>query len=216
MTPADYDAWYDTPRGAWIGATEYRLVRRLAGYQSGESLLDVGCGTGWFTRRFTQVPGWNVTGLDSDPERLAFARAHGRNERYLEGDARALPFADRSIDVVVSLAALCFIEDWRRALGEMARVARRRVVVGTLNRNSLLWREKGHDGGSGGYRGAHWHRADPLSASLATLPLKNIQVRTALFLPDGAVFARSCERCLPNWLPWGGFLAVGADRTFAG
>jgi protein-L-isoaspartate O-methyltransferase len=46
MNPADYDAWYDTPRGRWIGDTEYALAARLLAPQAGDSLLDVGCGTG--------------------------------------------------------------------------------------------------------------------------------------------------------------------------
>ncbi len=29
MTPADYDAWYDTPRGHWIGTREFALLARL-------------------------------------------------------------------------------------------------------------------------------------------------------------------------------------------
>lgn len=212
MTPADYDAWYDTPRGRWIGETEFSLLHRLLAPQPGETILDVGCGTGWFTRRFAASNGWNVTGLDTDADRLAFARAHGRNERYQEGDACALPFADASIDCVVSVAALCFIDDWRLALSEMARVARRRVVVGLLNRHSLLWREKGRDGGRGGYEGARWHTADEISEALTALPLANIQIHSALFLPGASPLARACERCLPSHLPWGGFLVAAADK----
>ena len=220
MTPAEYDAWYDTPRGRWIGETEFHLLQRQLALQPGETLLDVGCGTGWFTRRFAAGNGWHVTGLDNDATRLAYARAHGnpggRNERYCKGDARALRFADASIDCVVSVAALCFVDDWRLALGEMVRVARRRVVVGLLNRHSLLWREKGqveeNEGGTGGYQGAHWHSADEVRAALAALPLANIQVSTALFLPGASPLARACERGLPNNLPWGGFLVAAADK----
>lgn len=212
MTPADYEAWYDTPRGRWIGETEFRLLRRLAALQSEESVLDVGCGTGWFTRRLAASNGWNVTGLDNDAGRLAYARAHGHNERYLEGDARALPFAEAEVDVVISVAALCFIDDWRLALGEMVRVARRRVVVGLLNRHSLLWREKGREGGSGGYRGAHWHAADEVRAALAALPLAHVRLRTAVFLPGATPLARAAEHGLPGRLPWGGLLVAAADK----
>jgi len=212
MTPAEYDAWYDTPRGSWIGTTEFHLLQRQLALQPGETLLDVGCGTGWFTRRFAASNGWYVTGLDNDAARLAFARAHGRNERYRKGDARALPFADAGIDRVVSVAALCFIEDWRQALHEMARVARRRLVVGLLNRHSLLWRQKGREGGMGGYRGAHWHSVGEIREALAALPLTNIQISTGLFLPGASPLARACERCLPNRLPWGSFLIAAADK----
>ncbi len=216
MSPAEYDAWYSTPRGRWIGETEFRLLQRQLALQPGETLLDVGCGTGWFTRRFAADNGWYVTGLDTDADRLTYARAHGRNERYRKGDARALRFADASIDCVVSVAALCFVDGWQQALREMVRVARRRVVVGLLNRHSLLWREKGrveeNDGGTGGYQGAYWHSADEIRAALAALPLANIQVHTALFLPSASPFARSCEHCLPNRLPWGGFLVAATDK----
>ncbi|GBL46094.1 methyltransferase type 11 [Sulfuriferula multivorans] len=47
MQAAEYDAWYQTPRGRWVGETESDLLRRMLGPQSAESLLDVGCGTGF-------------------------------------------------------------------------------------------------------------------------------------------------------------------------
>ncbi len=217
MTPAQYDAWYDSPKGRWMGETEFRLLKRLLAWQPGETLLDVGCGTGWFTRRFAALreigPAWNVTGLDRDPARLAFARDHGHGEHYLVGDATALPFADGAFDVVVSVTALCFIDDWPRALSEMVRVARRRVVVGLLNRHSLLWRDKGKGGARGAYRGAHWHKAGDLRATLAALRVRRARLRTAVSLPGGSACARLAEPLLPGCLPWGAFLAVGIDRV---
>jgi SAM-dependent methyltransferase len=109
VDPNDYDDWYQTPRGRWIGETEYQLLHKLLAPAPGERLLDVGCGTGYFTRRFARS-GNTVTGIDSDPAMLAFAKAHAvSGEHYLAGDARALPFPDRSFDLGLSVTALCFI-----------------------------------------------------------------------------------------------------------
>jgi len=211
MKPQEYDQWYNTPRGRWIGETEFALLHKMLAPGTGEYLLDVGCGTGWFTRRFAERDGLQVTGLDPNANWLDYARQRAPQINWLEGDARNLPFEDNSFDNVVSVTALCFVDNWQQALREMVRVARRRIVLGLLNRNSLLWREKGQAGGQGAYRGAHWHTVSEVRAALALLPVNNVQVRTAIFLPSGSGFARTLEQVLPKRLPVGGFLAISAD-----
>ena len=211
MKSAEYDAWYDSPRGRWIGATEYRLLLDLLRPRRGEWMLDVGCGTGWFTRRFAARPGLQVTGVDVDAESLEFARGRDASCAYLRADARDLPFADGSFDRVVSVAALCFVADWRVALEEILRVTRSRFAIGLLNRNSLLWREKGQGGGSGAYRGAHWHTHREIRAALERLPARSVRVRSGIFIPSGSPIARAAERILPSLLPWGGFTVVAGN-----
>jgi SAM-dependent methyltransferase len=210
MTPDAYDAWYDTPRGAWIGASEYALAQRELAAVPGETLLDVGCGTGWFTRRFA-ADGLVTTGLDPNPEWLTYARAHsGSDMRWIDGDARSLPFADNSFDRVVSIAALCFIPDERKAVAEIVRVAKRRFAIGWLNRTSLLYRQKA---GSGAYRGATWHTAGEVRRFFAGLPVANLSLTSAVFLPGGDPFARTMEGLLPNRLPWGALLIAAGDKA---
>lgn len=122
MTPEPYDAWYGTPRGRWIGNAEYGLVRSLLAVQPGDTVLDVGCGTGWFTRRVAG-DGARVVGLDRDAEALAFARRHSAGcVSYVHGDATALPFADAAFDAVLSVTALCFVRPWPRALAPWSQV----------------------------------------------------------------------------------------------
>ncbi len=203
-----YEAWYHTPRGAWIGDTEYALARRKLAAIPGETLLDVGCGTGWFTRRFA-AGGLLATGLDPNPEWLAYARAHSGLGTYrVDGDARRLPFADNSFDCVMSIAALCFIPEERQAVAEIVRVARRRFAIGWLNRASLLYRQK-HE--QGAYRGARWHTVDEVRDFFSGLPVTNLSLSSAIFVPSGGSIAVIAERLLPSALPWGALLiAAGA------
>ncbi|HZX16860.1 MAG: methyltransferase domain-containing protein [Gallionella sp.] len=216
MSPADYDAWYDSPRGRWIGQTEYRLLSNELAPFSGGQILDVGCGTGWFTRQMATLPGQFVTGIDLNAEWLAFARSRDARSTYLQANALALPFADNSFDHVLSVAALCFTTDWHKAVSEIVRVTRRRFAIGMLNRNSLLWREKGRHGGSGAYRGALWLSPEEFGDSLKGLPISNSRMRSAIYLPSGSITARTVERLLPGSVPWGGFMVLTGDKKPVG
>jgi len=209
---ADYDAWYDTPRGRWIGETEFRLARRQLAPRAGETLLDVGCGTGWFTRRFA-AEGMTATGLDPDREWLDYARRQNENIAWLEGDARCLPFPDASFDRVLSVAALCFIDEEKQALAEILRVTRKRFAVGWLNRDSLLYRQKA---GHGAYTGARWRTASEVRALFDGLPVRDLALRSAVFLPGGNPPARALERLLPGSLPYGALLVAAGEPIHQG
>lgn len=208
VTPDQYDAWYDTPRGRWIGSAEWALLRSALELRADDSVLDVGCGTGWFTRR-AAAEGASVVGLDLDESALQFARQHSPGQlQFLRGDATCLPFEDRSFDKVMSVTALCFVQQWLRAIAEIVRVGRLRFALGLLNRNSLLWLQKGRGDGLGAYRGAHWHTTAEIAAALRCLPVKDVQYSFGVFLPSGDAVAKMAERVLPSALPLGAFMAV--------
>jgi SAM-dependent methyltransferase len=211
MDAASYDRWYDTARGRWIGQREAALVIERLEPRPGESLLDVGCGTGFFTRALAASVDGRVAGIDLNPEWIGYAR--GRDPggaSYEVGDARALPYANASFDLVVSIAALCFIADEEAAVREILRVARRRFAIGLLNRHSLLWVRKGRGGGSGAYRGARWHTASEARRLFRELPVRGLRVYTAIQMPGGGPLARFVERVTPS-SPFGGFMLVVGD-----
>ena len=98
MTPEAYEAWYATPRGRWITGVEYAMLRGMLAPEPGDTLLDVGCGTGHFTRRFAR-DGHTVVGIDPDADAVGWARGHtASGERYVRGRAEALPFPDPCSD----------------------------------------------------------------------------------------------------------------------
>jgi len=212
VDPEAYDAWYQTPRGSWIGDTEFMLLRRMLFPMPGESLLDVGCGTGYFTRRFASETRLKTVGIDPNLAWGKYAREHAsENETYQAGQAEHLPFADHSFDYTVSVAALCFVSRQEQALREILRVTRKRFAIGLLNRNSLLYLQKGKQGGSGAYHGAHWHTRSEIRSLFRGLPVSNLVIRSAVFLPGGGMISRMVEPILPDRLALGGFIAVAGD-----
>lgn len=209
--PASYEAWYHTPRGRWIGDHEFALLEHLLKPEIGASLLDVGCGTGYFSRRFAQS-GLTVTGIDPDTEALNFAKGQDKNQddkiSYLQGNGMDLPFANNSFDYTSAITSFCFIDNPQQALREIWRVTRDALILGLLNKQSLLYRQK-H--GHGKYQGARWDKADEVLKewvpALPTTP-KTITTRTAIFFPQGNRIARWSEPLMPKQLPFGGFLAI--------
>ena len=215
LNPADYDAWYGTERGRWIGETEYRLLADKLAPRAGERVLDVGCGTGWFTRHLAHDlsgPSGPVTGLDLNADALRFAAQHDATSAYVQADARRLPFADNAFDRVCSIAALCFVDTWPLALAEIVRVTRKRFAIGLLNRHSALWLEKGRRGGTGAYRGAHWHTPAELRRALDALPVNRVELTSAVFLPGGSRAARWVEKTVSNSVLHGAFLIVSGEK----
>jgi SAM-dependent methyltransferase len=210
MTPAAYDAWYATPRGRWIGDREFDLLRTLLEPRPGETLLDVGCGTGYFSRRFAREAGLQVTGIDIDPDMIAFAREQAPEIEFALTDMQHLPFADASFDHIVAVTSLCFVADEQEVIREMSRVGRRRITLGLLNRHSLLYLRKRR---ARSYAGARWHSRTDAHTLLADAGCKNVSVESAVLVPGGGITAQMLEHCLPTRSPFGGFLAVVGDIT---
>ena len=207
--PAKYEAWYHTPRGTWIGNAEFSLLQSLLSPTAGARLLDAGCGTGWFSRRFAGQ-GLQVTAVDPDPKAIAYARSQGGEVSWMEASATALPFADNSFDYSSAVTSLCFIDDVQQAAQEMWRVSRHGMVLGLLNRRSLLYRQK-H--GRGSYDGARWDTLAEVKTWATRLqPVPCLETGYAIFLPGGGTLARMTEKMLPSCIPFGGFLAVVLNR----
>lgn len=106
------------------GALEF--LRRLQ-LQPGTRLLDVACGAGQIAIPAARA-GAQVTGVDIATNLIEQARARAAREgvqvRFEEGDAEALPYADASFDVVVSLIGAMFAPRPQRVAAELLRVCR--------------------------------------------------------------------------------------------
>jgi SAM-dependent methyltransferase len=206
-----YAAWYSTPRGRWIGDIESACLLHALRPRPNESLLDVGCGTGYFTRRLSEEAHVTTVGLDPNVAWLSFARHHSPRATYVAGLAERLPFPDASFDCTMAITSLCFVGDLRQALAEIVRVTRRRFVLGLLNRRSLLYLQKGRHGGSGAYRGARWDTASEIRHHLAELPVWEVTIRSVILLAGGGTFARKLEAIAAGRSLLGAFLVAAGS-----
>ena len=105
-----------------------------------DSILDVGCGEGIVTERLATVSGAATIGVDLDTEALTghWRRRASDRVSFEPASAYALPFEDQSFDCVCALEVLEHLERPRDALAELARVARRALLLSVPR--EPLWR----------------------------------------------------------------------------
>lgn len=152
MTPDPFAAFKNRQREMWASfaptaaftpPVAAHLVR-FAGVAPGESVLDVGTGTGVAAITAARV-GARVSAIDLTPALLEIATenallAGATDVRFDEGDAEHLPYADASFDVVLSQFGHMFAPRPDRVVAEMRRVLRPsgRIAFATWPPNTLI------------------------------------------------------------------------------
>lgn len=114
-----------TPGG---NETVFQVARRLF-INPHSNVLDIGTSTGATALEFSRLTGCSVTGIDINEQSLIEAcrraSALGANRvRFERHDARALPFADASFDLVFCGNVTSLIDEGERAFAEYRRVVR--------------------------------------------------------------------------------------------
>jgi 2-polyprenyl-3-methyl-5-hydroxy-6-metoxy-1,4-benzoquinol methylase len=118
-----------------------RALDELLARADPQSLLDVGCGEGVLAQRWARrLDGRRVVGVDLDDPRLRaeWARHGAPNLEYRALRGERLPFADGEFDTASAIEVLEHVPDPERTLAEMARVARRWLLVSAPR--EPLWR----------------------------------------------------------------------------
>ena len=126
-----------------------QLLERLPAGFVPSRWLDLGCGTGYFTRalasRFTRSSG---VALDIAEGMLNHARPLGGAEHFIAGDAERLPLQDASLELIFSSLAVQWCADFEAVLGEAFRALKpggifafASLCTGTLSELRESWQQ---------------------------------------------------------------------------
>lgn len=119
-TAITYDLRSGNPYTERVRVREARVIAR---YARGR-VLDAGCGTGYHLRALR-----DVIGLDVSEEMVSLAKKTGKPVR--KGSVERLPFKRGEFETILCMYSVLNLVDWRKAVGELCRVARDsgRVIV---------------------------------------------------------------------------------------
>ncbi|MFZ2097776.1 MAG: class I SAM-dependent methyltransferase [Anaerolineales bacterium] len=173
------------------------LKQLLCIFPTARTLLDIGCGTGHFSRWFGTL-GFQAVGLDLSQPMLDEANRSGET-LYVQGDALKLPFPSTSFDITALITTLEFLDEPMQALYEALRVARHGIILGVLNAQSCLGRQYKREGGRV-WDIARFYTPDELKGMILEISGEKATLvwRTTLW---------PLSLCaLP--LPWGGFIGM--------
>ena len=134
---ADYAGRFSGAAGEYFLARQTAVTLDLLRHLPGAKVLDVGGGHGQLATPLVQS-GYAVTVTGSDDS------CRARLDQYLAPnsftyqtcDSLALPFADRSFDVVMAFRLLPHVTRWRQIVAEMCRVANKCVIIDYPDRRS--------------------------------------------------------------------------------
>ena len=157
--------------------------RLLKDHAEGKRLLEVGCGTGHWSKFFS-TKGYEIIGIDISERMVTIARNKNiaRSSFHLM-DGHSMSFADNSFDIAVAITTLEFATNPSAMIAEMARCVRKPggyLLLGVLNALSEYNQKRQHEAGSP-YASAALFSPEQLKGLLE--PLDQMQMVIAGFVP---------------------------------
>ena len=168
-----YESWFERHRHAYL--SELEAVRRLLPKEGKGA--EIGVGTG----RFAGPLGIK---LGVEPSRAMAEIAKKRGIEVIEGVAENLPFPDESLDYLLMVTTICFVDDPERALREAYRVLKPggALIIGFVDKNSPIGRHyEEHKEESVFYRDARFFSTEELLELLKKVGFRKFEIVQTLF-----------------------------------
>lgn len=114
-----------------------KFIRQNFSVNSGDKILDAGCGTGLFTR-YLPI---STIAIDINPRHIAKAKQNCPGVNFIVADLEKMPFADKFFTFIICTEVLEHFPNPEKPLKELQRVLNKTgMIIGTVPSRSLLWR----------------------------------------------------------------------------
>lgn len=170
-----YDTYYDTQLGRQVDHVEKQLVwKYMIRMNLGQPILEIGCGTGHWTR-FFRKKGLKLTAIDLSAKMLEKAREKNpQNVHFERMNVENMKFGDYAFVNIISIATLEFVDNREKAFQEIDRVLKPGgiLIIGCLNALSEMGRYKNENEM---FRTAHFFKPDELKTHLSIFDSPEIE-----------------------------------------
>jgi ubiquinone/menaquinone biosynthesis C-methylase UbiE len=141
----NYDEYYQTDFGKEVDIIEKNIINSfLSKIPIKSNVLELGCGTGHWTKFFNKKGFNNIIAVDISNEMLKIAKKKNIDAIFLQEDSLNLTFKNNFFDTVISITMLEFVENQDKSIKEITRVLKPNgnLILGILNKNSYLGKNK--------------------------------------------------------------------------
>jgi ubiquinone/menaquinone biosynthesis C-methylase UbiE len=137
-----YDSWNKEHRGDGyedihdeIKARADKILEAIEVWDlPANEILEVGCGTGWFTEKLSRLG--KVTAIDLSPQAIKIAEGRCTGAQFGACDIFQYDFGEKRFDLIVCVETLFYVEDADRLVEKMARLCTERghLAVTAINK----------------------------------------------------------------------------------